>query len=144
MAKYRRKKYLTEKKYQMRYTSVIILSMLIMALVIGGMAYWQIKIMNPTPQQLAKLAGWGAYTIRVVLLLAAAFFAGIFLSHKIIGPIRRIERGLEKLNDGEFDINVKLRGGDELAQIANQVDLLAQKLQAVSEKHPEIKDELKE
>ncbi|MEA3506688.1 MAG: HAMP domain-containing protein [Elusimicrobiota bacterium] len=144
MAKYRRKKYLTEKKYQMRYTSIIILAMLIMALIMGGMAWWQIKVMDPTPQQWDKLAGWGAYFIRVILTLGIAFFAGIYLSHKIVGPIRRLENGLRELNAGEFDINVKLRAGDEMKEIAEEIDRLSRKLKKVAEAHPEIKDEFKE
>ena len=137
MTKYRRKRYLTDKKYQIRYTSVIMLAMLMMAIVIGGLTYWDIS--NSIGQhQVNEIMRWDAYILRVFLLLAAAFLTGIFLSHKIIGPVRRIEKALEDINNGNFDVNLIIRSGDEFMHISDEINMIALKLKTAAEKDSQV------
>ncbi|MFW6134534.1 MAG: HAMP domain-containing protein [Elusimicrobiota bacterium] len=140
---YKRKNYLTEKKYQIKYTSVIILAMLIVAVVIGAATYWDISS-NLSVEQAIDLMQWDKYIIRIILLIAAASIAGIFLSHKIIGPIHRLEDAIEELNNGEFDVKLKLRSGDEFSNLAEQVNTLSTRLKKYSKDHPELKNNFKQ
>ena len=142
MTKFKRKKFLTDKKYQLKYTSVIMLAMLIVAIVISGTLYWDVS-RTLTTEKVNELMQWDKYIIRVVLLLFAAFLGGIFLSHKIVGPIQRIENSLKKINNGEFDVDIKLREGDEFIKISDEINNIASKLKSLSEKRPELKDEFK-
>ena len=143
MLKPNRKEYLTNKKYQLKYTLVIVLAMLIVAVVIGATAYWDI-CSGLSIEQAEKLMQWDKYIFRVVFLIFGAFIAGVFLSHKVIGPLRRIEESLEKINNGNFDINIKLRSGDEFQKVADGVNELSEKLRSLSEKNSEVRNEFKE
>lgn len=127
MTNYRRRHYLTEKKYQIRYTLVILLAMLLVAFIIGGLTYWDLSS-NLGKERALELMRWDAYIFRVAILLLAAFLSGIFLSHKIIGPIRRIENALRDMNEGQYDVNLKLRFGDELYGISEEINKLGEKL----------------
>ncbi|MBN2406295.1 MAG: HAMP domain-containing protein [Elusimicrobia bacterium] len=137
---YRRKSYLTEKKYQLRYTLVIISSMCVMAIIVGGLTFWDISS-NLGKIQAMEILRWDAYIIRIFLLLVATFLIGIFLSHKIIGPIRRIEEALENINKGNFSVRIKLREGDEFLKLSEEINSIAEKLNNISEKDPQVKDE---
>ncbi len=142
MKNYKRKKFLTKKGYQLKFTSIIILAMLMVAVVVTFTFYWDaVRILNT--EQVKELMHWNRYLVRVILLLAAAFLSGIFLSHKIIGPIHRLEESMKKLNNGEFDLNLILRNNDEFMNLSIEMNELATKLKKIVEKNPNIIDEFK-
>jgi len=142
MKYYKRHSFLTEKKYQLKFTSVIILSMLIVATVIAATTYWDISSAL-TIQSAKELMQWDKYIVRVVLLLIAAFLAGIFLSHKIIGPIYRLEDFVKRLNEGKFEQKLNLRSGDEFMNLANQLNELSVRLDEFSKTDPNFKENFK-
>ncbi|MGM0440832.1 MAG: HAMP domain-containing protein [Elusimicrobiota bacterium] len=143
MVKYKRKIYLTEKKYQLKFTLVMMLAVLIGAGVIGGLTYWELST-KVTPERLNQLVQWDAYIIRVLLLLGATFLAGIFLSHKVIGPVKRVEWALENIRKGNFDINLQLRTADEFLKIADEINSIAEKLEDLSREDQKIKQKFSE
>ncbi|OGJ93423.1 MAG: hypothetical protein A2487_16920 [Candidatus Raymondbacteria bacterium RifOxyC12_full_50_8] len=53
-----------------------------------------------------------------VVVIEIAFLT-IFISHKIAGPIYRLERFAEDMRNGNFGSRIFLRKGDELADIAS-------------------------
>lgn len=141
MQEYRRNKFFTQKKYQLKYTAVIMLAMLLVAVVVSTTAYWDF---SHSVRYVAEPIKWSKYIVRIAFLLVVAFLCGIFLSHKIIGPIERLEKILEKINSGKFNVNIKLRTGDEFKKIAEEINKLTSKLKSISKQYPQIKDEFKE
>jgi len=54
--------------------------------------------------------------------LAVGIFLSLFLPQKIAGPIYRIEQGLKQIGSGDLTTHIKLREGDTLQDLAENVN----------------------
>ena len=63
--------------------------------------------------------------LNLILMTPVIIILSIFLSHKIAGPIYRLETDIEELSKGNLRKRVRLRKGDELKTIADQINNLA-------------------
>lgn len=63
-----------------------------------------------------------------IFILAAATLAiaavSIFFSHKIAGPIYRIEKNLERVASGDLTVETRFRGKDELTAVADEINAM--------------------
>ena len=57
----------------------------------------------------------------VILLFGAV---SIYITHKIAGPLYRLKKSLFMITEGNLDVKVKLRKGDDLKDLAEQVNML--------------------
>ncbi|MDD5422694.1 MAG: HAMP domain-containing protein [Candidatus Omnitrophica bacterium] len=55
---------------------------------------------------------------KILLLALFLFIGGIFASHKIAGPIYRIEQSAEAIREGDLRVNFHIRKDDELKEAA--------------------------
>jgi len=64
------------------------------------------------------------------LLLASPFIflLALISSHKIAGPIYRIEKDMSEIARGNLALRIKLRRGDELQDIADAINAMTEKL----------------
>ena len=135
--KYKRSQYIVEKDIQYRYVELILMYILMFFLVTVVIIYFsgwrQIvqKLSNVYPQ--AMLAGilnivYLRLWIGFIILLPIAFVSAVLASHKIAGPLVRIKRSLNQLIEGNYNITVKLRKGDHLQDVADQLNKLAETL----------------
>ena len=146
--KFRRTHFLVDKKFQFRFLgSVILLTILIMLLsatITYYILYAQMqKFLTTIPVDIlfsiSCVISLTSLTV-LLILLPLVIVLGIFMSHKIIGPIMRMEKLLEEVGDGNFNINIRLRRGDELISLANAMNRMVDKLknrQIKHEKEPE-------
>lgn len=127
-------------RYQVKYTSIIFLAMLLVALLIGGTTYVSLSSLLTTvesnPELAAKVEGtmWGlmqSYTVRVLLLLAAALIVGFFFSHKIIGPIQRLDQLIKKIGGGDLTTKIVLRSGDEFYKLSETINETVEKFRNI-------------
>ncbi|MFH1415782.1 MAG: hypothetical protein ABIH89_06825 [Elusimicrobiota bacterium] len=123
----------------MKYTLIIVVSMLLIAVVISATMYWDLSQVFFI-KRLSEPVDWEKYFIRVILLLCAVFISGIFFSHKIIGPLSRLEDMLRDMNRGKFKGRIKLRDGDDFKDLGDELNTLSDKLEAISEKYPEVSE----
>ncbi|MFC2091488.1 HAMP domain-containing protein [Elusimicrobiota bacterium] len=139
MEEYRRKHFFTNIKYQIKYTSVIVFFMLLISFVIGAMIYWDLShtFVGNTILEPVRL---DKYIIRIGFVLLIALLSGIFLSHKIIGPLRRLEKMVADINAGKFDVRINLRIGDDFRELAQQLNILAENMKSISDDNPGIKE----
>ena len=74
-----------------------------------------------------------ANAFRLILFFAiflVVMFTMIFrLTHRYYGPLVSIERFLDQLIEGKYDTRVSIRKKDELQNLANQLNKLAEALQ---------------
>jgi HAMP domain. len=61
----------------------------------------------------------------VILLFGAV---SIFISHKIAGPLYRLKRSISQITEGNLDVKIKLRKWDDLKDLAEHVNILAEEL----------------
>jgi methyl-accepting chemotaxis protein len=81
------------------------------------------------------------YTITATVRKNLAIYLGLstpiivifslLLSHKVAGPLTRIVHGLHDIGEGDFSVRIKLRKGDELLDVANEINEIATKFGAM-------------
>ena len=62
--------------------------------------------------------------INNLLVLIVTGIIGLFYSHRIVGPVYRINRDLQRVLDGEAGVSVNLRGKDQFHGLAVRVNSL--------------------
>ncbi|MDD5428130.1 MAG: methyl-accepting chemotaxis protein [Candidatus Omnitrophica bacterium] len=131
--RFKRKQYIVARKFQLKYTGVILLLMFITAGFCAYIVYYTTmvlfgeKLANVYPQghlvAMVKLVNFRILAAMLVVSPLIGFLA-IYLSHKIAGPIFRIERVLADMAKGDLSIRITLRRGDEMVSLADSVNRL--------------------
>ena len=129
--KYRRTHYLISTKFQFKYAGLILALVFLTGLLCAYVVYYTTmlllgdKLANVYPQG-RLLAIVKMVNIRIllsmVLVAPLVLIVGIFASHKIAGPIYRIEKFLEGMASGDYSSILSLRKKDELVGIANGIN----------------------
>lgn len=65
---------------------------------------------------------------KIILLSLVIFAAGIFLSHKIAGPMYRIEKSADAIRHGDLNVNFKIRRTDEMRKVAGALEDMVETL----------------
>jgi serine phosphatase RsbU (regulator of sigma subunit) len=68
-----------------------------------------------------------------VLLVLAASFLSFYLSKKITEPLIQLNKGAEIVGNGELDYQITVKTGDEIEDLANAFNKMAEKLKAYIE-----------
>ncbi len=134
----RRRSYLVEKKFQLRFAGMIILFMFAVALFSSLTMYYYIwtllgeKLANVYPQGrlvgILKSANLILFT-RLGLITPLVFVIAIVLSHRIAGPIYRIKKTLDEISKGDYAKRLHLRKTDELKDVADSINRAIDKLE---------------
>ncbi|MDD3000372.1 MAG: HAMP domain-containing protein [Candidatus Riflebacteria bacterium] len=149
MTKHRRRTYLIKTGLQLRYMGIIISTMLMVAFGVGWITYdtsWS-QIANTPDLTLDKLSvifdsvnnlllRW----IGIFVLVIAAL--SILVSHKIAGPVYRLEETTKMIASGDLTHRIHLRQGDELRDLQDAFNKMSESLSAMINKDREIIERL--
>ena len=175
-AKFQRRNYLINKKFQLKYTLAIVALMLVVMLASGFglyMGMWGSVIENFSKFKVSqnlenakRITEYeavryqkGDYRLekifreaellsdqekdalktalqsvnrslvpKIILLSVLIFLGGIFLSHRIAGPMYRIEKSAEAIQRGDLRVNFKIRKGDEMKDAAGALERMIENL----------------
>ncbi len=95
---------------------------------LGG-ASWVVLVEQSKAEVLAAPHQFGRIAVLVVLLTAAVVLVvGLFLSERVVQPLRRLRVGARQLADGRLDTNLDLRTGDEIEDLALEFMTMANRL----------------
>jgi len=100
---------------------------------------WTVIAQQPVSEAFASIraALWrGLALVLVGALLAAAL--AYWLAHRMSGPIRQLEDGAQRIGAGQFDHRITISSGDELEQLANRFNEMAEELTVSKEKSERI------
>jgi methyl-accepting chemotaxis protein len=137
--KFRRLRYFVSAKYQLKYIGTILLFMFLAVAVstytvyFTGMTIFAEKLSNVYPQaRVVPLLNMVNYRIllNILFLIPIVAFISMYLSHKIAGPIYRLERYLTDMAAGQLMVHVKLRKGDEFGSLAAKINNVTDSLRA--------------
>ena len=134
---FRRKQFLVKRGMQFRYIGMIFALAILASIVTGYTVFatgWTLlgeKLASVYPQgrliyvfKAANIA-----LIRNLLFISPLIFImGVLFSHKIAGPVYRIEKSLYEISKGNLALKVKLRSGDELWDMANIINDMTEAL----------------
>lgn len=70
-----------------------------------------------------------ALLISSMWVMVAALIAVYFITEMITGPLRAMSRAAKKLANGNFDVRIPVRGKDEVAELAESFNHMADSLQ---------------
>ena len=134
-APYKRKQYLVDRGYQLRFVSrvfVVVLAVAVVSSLIATALIWT-NMYNPAMEEQVNLVACliaiaSTLLIELLLSIPIVFFLGIRQSHRIVGPMNRVKRTLEAIGTGDFSQRIILRQGDALEDLAKSINQMAEKL----------------
>lgn len=139
MAIQKRKIYYIEKKFQTKYlllTLLLLLTYTFAFLIILFAPYVLALFLDNPLAEKAEASKvmlilhrniWPA--IGAVIILFGAI--SIFVTHKIAGPLYRLKKSLSLITQGNLDVKITLRKGDDLKDLAEHVNMLVDELRMV-------------
>ena len=138
-ARFKRKQYIVSAKFQLRYIGLILMLVFLTGILCSYVVYYTSmlllgdKLANVYPQgRLISIVN--TVNIRIllslVLITPLVVVIGIYASHKIAGPIYRIEKYLSAMAGGDLSIPLTLRKNDELVSLANGINNVADTMKA--------------
>lgn len=129
---YKRKIYIINKDLQFKYMFTILSMIFISVLAVSFVTFYVIwvNVINEfffIPEAQTKLGDIYIRTSEIVagctfLILVIFAVVGMFLSHRVAGPLYRVERVAEELSKGNLDVSVQFRKSDELRHLADSLN----------------------
>jgi len=133
----RRRQYLINKRFQFKYTFLVIIFMFSVAVLTGWTIYhtaWALF-----GERISKIYPYGRFVYimkeinfvlltRLLLITPFVFLMSVLLTHRIAGPQFRITKYLYEMADGNFSSMLKLRKYDELKDIMDAVNAMREGL----------------
>ncbi|MFC1704266.1 HAMP domain-containing protein [Candidatus Omnitrophota bacterium] len=58
----------------------------------------------------------------------ATIFVIMYMSHRIAGPLFKIEEGIKEIGDGNINLKIHLRSSDEIGEMAKDINEMTEKL----------------
>ena len=133
---YKRKQYLVDRAYQLRFVTRLFLIILLVATasaLVSSILVWRNTY---TPGQMSQevfivalVAISSTLLVELLLAIPLIFVLGIRQSHRIVGPMNRIKQTLAAIGQGDFSKRITLRQGDALEDLANAINQMAERLQ---------------
>jgi nitrogen fixation/metabolism regulation signal transduction histidine kinase len=134
---------LVRPRQQFRYAFVLVAGgILAQSVVIGAMAYF----INSTVSNVIEVHNLDAsvgttithaitLSMTLLMIIAVAFalvavLIGVRLSHRIYGPLVPFTRHIDKLKEGHYSARLNLRRTDDLVELKDALNSLAETLQA--------------
>ena len=133
---YKRTQYLVDRAYQLRFVTrlfMVVLAVAVASSLIASTLLWRQLHQPELGSTAALVTGLVAVaaTLLVELLLAIPliFILGIRQSHRVVGPMKRIQKTLEAIGRGDYSQRITLRQGDVLQDLAASINRMAEALQ---------------
>ena len=137
----RRRQYYVKKRFQGRFIFQFCF-LLVAACATFGLALYlystqtlttafmnsKLRVMSTADFLLPALIVTALWVTAAAALVAA--FRLLLLSHKIAGPLYRLEKTAQEVGQGKLDFEVRLRSGDELQDFAHSMDEMVRDLRA--------------
>ena len=100
---------------------------------------WTVIAQQPVLEAFASIraALWRSLALIFIGALFAAALA-YWLAHRMSGPIRQLEEGVQRIGAGQFDYRITIPSGDELEQLSDRFNEMAEELAVSQEKSERI------
>jgi methyl-accepting chemotaxis protein len=125
--KNRRQTYVIKKGFQFRYTALVLVMLLFVALFVSVIVSYSFITAMTTPKTFTSILTKNL-SLGVLGLALIIGTCGIFYSHKIAGPMYRFEVCLAEIAKGNFSIQIRTRRGDELKSLEAMLNFMVSEL----------------
>lgn len=134
MKKIKRRKFLVNKNVQFRYMGLIAIPLIVLLAGLYYLIYYCVfnEILIPEAIATTLLPAMKKVNIVAVLVIPIILFfllrTALIYSNRIIGPIPRLERELDKVIAGDYSIRLNVRRKDELKSFVDKINMLIGKM----------------
>lgn len=140
-----RKRFITGEPVQMRYLGLLMFSMLVPLLFVGGCLYFFIFNVMATqigiPEYIAYNLVPVVKKINLMLLVGfppliiLLFLWGVILSHRFAGPLERLKKEIDAISrSGDYTRKLRVRPHDDIRPLADAINKLLDKACEVKSK----------
>ncbi|MBI5554911.1 MAG: methyl-accepting chemotaxis protein [Elusimicrobia bacterium] len=145
----KRKKYLTQKPFQLKYVILGIIAFIITIGLAQMSLYYQLtRLVLQQPQftgifaivQQMNVVFFSWFILGALLIWGG----GVFVSHRIVGPLKRLEEMLAKVGRGDISGEMRTRKKDEFKEVAYAFNSMVQGLRRFLAQDHKLAHEIKE
>ncbi len=133
---YKRTQYFVDRAYQFRFVThlfMVVLAVAVASSLIASTLLWRQLYEPELGSTSALVTGLVAVAamllVELLLAIPLIFILGIRQSHRIVGPMKRIQKALEAIGRGDYSQRVTLRQGDVLQDLAASINQMAETLE---------------
>lgn len=157
MKKQLRREYYIYPDIQFKYIRLVILLMALVTILIlytvdqtsYGILARKLSIICPEENMRGVYSLFNStLVLRLLVMVSVVIVTTIYLSHRVAGPVFRIERELREMSHGDFTRRIVLRKNDDLKKLAAELNRLISRVENILNKVkveiPEIQSLLKE
>lgn len=145
--KRRLRNYLLDTRFQLKYTGMVVGVTLIVAMILGYVAYEQSHAQTEMMTINLAMAGETAEFIEqtareadqelllriiggIAILVLSLGFTGIIVTHRVVGPAFKMKSLFRHVADGHLKLYGRLREGDELQDVFLEFERMIERLRA--------------
>jgi len=131
----RRKRYFVDKNTQMPYLGLVTVPLAVLLTAVYYAIYYAVMNQLVIPEAIASalLPAMKKVNSIMIFVLPVCFYlivrAALIYSNKIVGPVPRIERELDRAIAGDYSVRLKTRDNDALAPMIGKVNVLLEKME---------------
>lgn len=147
MPRIKRRILIVKKGLQAKFIFLVTASVLFAVCLMGWDLYYTFgrdivkDLMDPGLYELFQSIG-RVLIAKLVLYMAVVAIVAVFVSQKLAGPIYHFERSARRLGEGDLTHRVLLRKGDELMDLQDEFNHMAQSLQEMVAKDRHLAERL--
>ncbi len=133
----RRRNYFIKRKFQikfiLRFCTLLILGSIITATILyllsedtatTAFVNSRLSIVSTSDYILPALVG--SSLISIIFISIATAFVIMYLSHRIAGPLFKIEKSIKEIGTGDLSLRIHLRTSDEITEIADSLNEMSE------------------
>ena len=134
MEKIKRRKYLVNKAVQFRYMGLVAIPLIALLIGLYYLIYYSVFNQMLIPEAIATTLLPAMKKVNITMAVTGPFFLSLILraaliySNRLVGPIPRLEKELDRAIAGDFSVRVKARDKDELNVLVNKINMLLAKI----------------
>lgn len=134
MIKIKRRRYLVNKGMQFRYIALIFIPLITLLTGLYYLMYYAVLNQILIPEGVTAMLLPAMKKINIIAAISAPLVLLIILrialiySNRIIGPLSRIEKEIDKILSGDYSLRLNVRDKDELNSFVKKVNMLLEKI----------------
>jgi len=134
MRKIKRRRYLVNKLIQFRYMGLVTVPLVVLLAALYYLMYYSVFNEMLIPEAIATTLLPAMKKVNITVTITAPILLFLILrtaliySNRIVGPILRVERELDKAIAGDYSVRRKARSSDELRGLVDRINTLLEKI----------------
>ena len=131
----KRRKYLVNKSVQFRYMGLVAVPLVALLAGLYYLIYYSVfnEMLIPEAITVTLLPAMRKVNAVVIVAIPVMLFLilrrALIYSNRIVGPIPRLEREIDRALAGDYSVRIKARDKDELNRFVSKVNSLLEKLE---------------